>query len=76
MKKILVLLLSFICVVGCSSSAPKKPVGGEGGGGFLVPKSCGDRWVCSDDPLCTNDHYKFLCEKWESPSLTDDGGQG
>lgn len=32
--------------------------------GYVNPDSCGDRWVCEGDPICDDENYEFLCEKW------------
>lgn len=53
------LILLALLIAACSP-APAK----ERGGGYIVPRDCGDRWVCADDPLCEVEEYRFLCEPW------------
>lgn len=33
--------------------------------GYVNPDSCGDRWVCEGEPICDDENYRFLCERWE-----------
>lgn len=50
-------MIIIFLLTGCTT-APREPV--ELGGGYIVPKSCGDRWACECEP-----DYEFLCDRWE-----------
>jgi hypothetical protein len=54
----IVLALIILILAGCTQVKPVKI------NGYVVPKSCGNSWVCPGEPECADEHLKFLCEPW------------
>lgn len=54
------MVLIFLALGGCVSRPVDLNIDG-----YVNPDSCGDRWVCEGEPICDDENYRFLCERWE-----------
>lgn len=58
MNKVLGICIALLMLTSCTNTETDKHTNS----GFIVPDSCGDRWVCEGQ---CEEGYEWLCEPWE-----------